>query len=588
VAPTSLSFGSVPINTTSAAQSVAVNNTGSGILPIQTITLGGTNPGQFARSHNCPANVPVGGSCSVQVSFKPGSTGSKSATLIVTPVGGAAPKSVALAGQGTSTPSGLPTTTSSSQSAYVLPQGSGWAVVPLLTVGDRPTGSTYAMVGKADGLGALAGRISAAGEVLEPGRYMTVFMNHELPVWAGAVRTHGTTGAFVSQWTVDLNSLRVIEGRDLVARTFAFSGGVWTNVTGSLTFDRLCSADLPPVSAFFNAQSGNGFNGRLFMNGEEAGMEGRAFAHVITGATYRNSYALPYLGKFAYENVLVHPGSGDTTLAVSLDDASPGQVYVYVGTKKTAGNPAVRAGLHGGRLYGIKVVDGGPNYGGGAVARENNGAINGRFQLVEVSQHALGSGTDLNSASVALGITDFARPEDGHWDNVNARSFYWATTGLSLDGAWQTARLYKLTFDSLAQPTGGTIELVVDSAQLRGADGATARGFDNITVDGAGRIVVQEDGGDNDYITKIWRVDPVTRSAVQILESDRNRFTPGAPGFLTRKEENSGVIEITDLARNASWYQSGRRYYLGTNQAHYSLDATLFEGGQLYLFASPP
>ena len=73
-----------------------------------------------------------------------------------------------------------------------------------------------------------------------------------------------------------------------------------------------------------------------------------------------------------------------------------------------------------------------------------------------------------------------------------------------------------------------------------------ARGFDNITVDGAGRVVVQEDGGDNDYITKIWRVDPVNRSAVQILESDRNRFTPGRAGFLTRKEENSGVIEITE------------------------------------------
>jgi len=488
---------------------------------------------------------------------------------------------------GSSATADPPTTTSSSQSAYVRPQGSGWTVVPLLTVGDRPSGSAYAMAGKADGLGALAGRISGTGEVLEPGRYMTILMNHELPAWAGAVRTHGTTGAFVSQWTVDLNTLRVTAGRDLVARTFAFSGGVWTNLTGSLTFDRLCSADLPAVSALFNAQTGKGFNGRLFLNGEEAGTEGRVFGHVITGPTYRNSYALPYLGRFAHENVLVHPRSGDTTLAVSLDDASPGQVYVYVGSKKTSGNPVVRAGLHGGRLYGIKVVDGGVRYGGGAVPRENNGAINGRFELVDVSQYALGSGANLNSASIALGITDFARPEDGHWDNVNQRSFYWATTGLSLDGAWQSARLYKLTFDSLSQPTGGTIELVVDSRNLRGSDGAMARGFDNITVDGAGRVLVQEDGGDTDYITKTWRVDPVNRSAVQILESDRNRFTPGAPGFLTRQEENSGVIEITDIVRNASWYEAGRRYYLGTNQAHYPLDATLFEGGQLYLFASP-
>ena len=75
---------------------------------------------------------------------------------------------------------------------------------------------------------------------------------------------------------------------------------------------------------------------------------------------------------------------------------------------------------------------------------------------------------------------------------------------------------------------------------------------------------------------------------MQILESDRNRFTPGGAGFLTRREENSGVIEITEQVRGASWIETGRRYYLGTNQAHYPLDATLFEGGQLYLFASPP
>ena len=130
---------------------------------------------------------------------------------------------------------------------------------------------------------------------------------------------------------------------------------------------------------------------------------------------------------------------------------------------------------------------------------------------------------------------------------------------------------------------------IVDSANLTGSDGERARGFDNITVDGAGRILVQEDGGDTDYITKTWLVDPRLDRAVQILESDRTRFTPGpAPPFLTRREENSGVIEITEQVSNASWKETGRRYYLGTNQAHYPIDTTLWEGGQLYLFASPP
>jgi hypothetical protein len=481
---------------------------------------------------------------------------------------------------------GPPTNTDSSQSAYVVPTAPGWSVVPILTVGDTPAGTTYAMVGKPDGLGALAGRISGAGQVLERSRFFTVLMNHELASTRGVARAHGTAGAFVSQWTVDLESLRTVAGRDLVTRTLAYAGGTWSDATGILVFDRLCSADLPPKSALFNAATGRGFAGRLFLNGEEAG-EGRAFAHVATGGAYGTSYELPHLGKFAHENVLASPRSGDTTLVVSLDDSTPGQVYVYVGTKRATGNPVERAGLSGGRLYGVKVVDGGARY-AGAVLRENNGPIMGRFELVDVSAQAMGSGVNLQAASVALGITEFARPEDGAWDTVNASTFYWATTGANVDGARQTARLYKLTFDSLEQPTGGTIALVVDSATLTGTDGIRARGFDNVTVDGAGRVVVQEDGGDTDYIAKTWRVDPMRGTRVQLAESDRNRFTPGAPGFLTRAEENSGVIEITPLVRGASWYQAGRRYYLGTNQAHYWQPGALVEGGQLYLLASPP
>jgi hypothetical protein len=480
----------------------------------------------------------------------------------------------------------LPNDTASSESAYVKPTASGWTVVPLLTVGDRVGTASYAMVGKPDGLGALAGRMTATGGMTETSRYLTLFMNHELATTRGVARRHGTAGAFVSQWTIDLETLRVTNGSDLIARTLAWANGGWVDRTGTLAFDRLCSADLPKPSALYNPATGRGHKGRMFLNGEET-PEGRAFAHLVTGGARGTSYELPHLGKYSHENVLANPASGDRTVVVSLDDDTPGQVYVYFGTKSATGNPVQRAGLAGGRLYGIRVYDGGPRYGYGPAPRENKGAIQGRFDLVDLTPYATGSGASLNSASITSGVTDFARPEDGVWATNNPRVFYWATTGATLDGARQTARLYKLTFDSLWDPSGGTIDLVVDSATLTGTDGQTARGFDNTTFDGAGRIVVQEDGGDNDYIAKTWRIDPVTGSAVQVLESDRSRFTPGAANFLTRKEEHSGVIEITMLVRSASWYQPGRRYYLGTNQAHYWLPGELVEGGQLYLFASP-
>jgi hypothetical protein len=98
--PASLSFGNVLVGITSAAKTVTVSNTGAVALPISSITLGGSNPAQFTRTHNCPAELAVGAKCTASVRFKPSSKGSKSATLKVAAGGGATAKIVALAGTG--------------------------------------------------------------------------------------------------------------------------------------------------------------------------------------------------------------------------------------------------------------------------------------------------------------------------------------------------------------------------------------------------------------------------------------------------------------------------------------------------------
>jgi hypothetical protein len=486
-------------------------------------------------------------------------------------------------GGGVATPPSLPSATRSSAPSYVTATTAGWGVVPLLTAGDEPDAATYPMVGKPDGLGALAGKVAANGAVTDTGRYLTVLMNHELPADRGVARAHGAPGAFVSQWTVDRETLRVVEGRDLITRTLQYASGSWHD--SAATLDRLCSADLPAAGALFNPQSGKGYDGSLFLNGEEI-LDGRAFATVVTGSEHGTAYELPHLGRYAHENVLVHPDTDDTTLVVSLDDSAGGQVYVYVGTKSSSGNPVEKAGLHGGKLYGVKVVDGGANYGGAAAPLENQGAIEGTFELVEVTDMALRSGAELQTVSVERGVTGFARPEDGHWDSQDPNAFYWVTTGAQLAGAQQTARLYRLRFNSITQPTGGTIELVLDSGNVTGMDGLKADGFDNVTVNGRGDVVIQEDRGGGD-IAKIWLVDASTGTAAQIFESDRSRFLAGGTHFLTTDEEHSGVIEVTGLVAGTSWYEAGRRYYLGTTQAHTARGPEIVEDGQLYLFGSP-
>lgn len=98
--PASLWFGRYRVGSTSPEMTVTVSNTGASVLPLLSIALGGTNPRQFARTHNCPYFVPAGGRCSVAVTFSPTFPGPMSATLTVWAGGGAGKKSIALHGTG--------------------------------------------------------------------------------------------------------------------------------------------------------------------------------------------------------------------------------------------------------------------------------------------------------------------------------------------------------------------------------------------------------------------------------------------------------------------------------------------------------
>jgi hypothetical protein len=81
-----------------------------------------------------------------------------------------------------------------------------------------------------------------------------------------------------------------------------------------------------------------------------------------------------------------------------------------------------------------------------------------------------------------------------------------------------------LTFDGSG--LAGTIELIIDRATLTPSTPTFAQ-FDNITVTGDGLVMVQEDPGNTPYIAQTWVVNPVTRTATAVLQSDPVRF--GAP-----------------------------------------------------------
>jgi uncharacterized repeat protein (TIGR01451 family) len=97
VSPTSLKFGSVPVGTTSAPQTVTVGNAGSSPL---TVSSAGTS-GPFAVSDDSCTSagaIAPGGTCQIAAVFVPTSTGPATGTLTISSDGGTA--TVALSGNG--------------------------------------------------------------------------------------------------------------------------------------------------------------------------------------------------------------------------------------------------------------------------------------------------------------------------------------------------------------------------------------------------------------------------------------------------------------------------------------------------------
>jgi len=100
VGPTSLRFGNVAVGATAGPLVTTVTNKGKTSFTIQSVGITGTYASWFAMTENCPSALPAGASCSVSVTFKPKTTTSRSAKLVISNSVTAAPLSVSLSGTG--------------------------------------------------------------------------------------------------------------------------------------------------------------------------------------------------------------------------------------------------------------------------------------------------------------------------------------------------------------------------------------------------------------------------------------------------------------------------------------------------------
>src|SRR5262245_9836702 len=469
----------------------------------------------------------------------------------------------------------------SGQSAYIQPSLSVVSTKAVMSVGDSVGG--YRMVGIPDGLGAFDNNDGT----------FTLVMNHELVAGSGIARAHGGTAAFVSKWTIDKSTLRVLSGSDLIKQVYLWDSATQksSSTPTAFSFTRFCSGDLPKVTAFYDAATGLGTQERIYMHGEEGG-PGNQLATVVTGPDAGKSYAL---GKFnlstngsglpgagAWENALASPFPQEQTVVIGSSDGGTGimanALAVYVGTKQATGSEVEKAGLTNGTLRFVNVVGN---------AKE---IIDNTSRVTSIT-----SGTRFTLSGTSS--TTFSRPEDGAWNPLDPNQFYFVTTDQLdqvSDGVGAqigNTRFWRLTFDDIRNPSlGGKIDLLIDG---RSVNGEKVNMFDNITVnEKTGVVVLLEDVGNAAHNGKVWLYDPSTDVLTRVARHDRARFgdvgMPATAPF-NQDEETSGVIDMSSIL--------GAGMYLLVDQAHYGINPTtpngfskpeeLVEGGQLMAMRLP-
>ena len=98
--PTALGFGNQDIGTSSQPQTATLTNASPASVTITGIVINGMDPQDFSQQNNCPASLPVNGSCQIQVTFTPTMAGSRTASLSVSYQGHGSPQTISLGGVG--------------------------------------------------------------------------------------------------------------------------------------------------------------------------------------------------------------------------------------------------------------------------------------------------------------------------------------------------------------------------------------------------------------------------------------------------------------------------------------------------------
>lgn len=490
---------------------------------------------------------------------------------------------------------------------YMEAVASGATLKVLATTGDKI--GNYTLPAIPDGTGAY----------LDKGN-LQLILNHEYSA-AGSSVTHGdgsvTGGADISSISLNTTSqtitgasefLKSVTWYNYLTKKFgktavAPEGAVLTDAYGTTNhnnaLNRFCSSSYAPAGSF-STKVGNktvGYTGGVYLTGEEGNEESRGFAFNLKG----QGVQIPRFGLAATENYVTVPTRNLTTAVLANEDgaAADSQLRMYVGKKTTKGQWFEKAGLNNGKQFVLKVDNAADdnafraNYGKGKAAAAS---------FVEMDWNV--GGAIQNNWAKALG-TSFSRIEDGEFDPTNPNVYYFVTTESNKDAKATSLNpddktvlkrdggaLWKFTFTDVKNPLkGGSIEMLLD-----GSEAPYLNKPDNITVDAFGHIMIQEDPGNNEQVSRLFAYDLTSKKIAVVAKFKDEYFAASSKTKMTIDEESSGIIDATKYFKTDA--NDTKAYYIYNAQVHVLTSITrpditdaaakaeldkLLEGGQLYL-----
>ena len=485
---------------------------------------------------------------------------------------------------------------------YMEPVATGVSLDPFATAGDSING--YLIGGIPDGMG-----------VIPVNGKLRVLTNHEWsnanPIAAARGSASGmTTASYVSEMHYDLKKKTVVAGKDFMEwiEWYDYQGdkfGViptapvgaalvdqYGSQAHSYLINRFCSSTLADAGEFYNKKTGLGYKGAVYLTGEEGGDESRGFAGNQDGEFVQ----VPGFGLAAWETFVAAPTTSKNTVVFGNEDgsATDSQLWMYKGTKQKDGSWYEQAGLSNGSLY-VLATD---------VANDNEfRAKYGKNKGAPISFKSIDWKVNgaLQNAQARSGMT-LARVEDGHFDPKKPNDYYFVTTESNKDPkatapnpatptvSRDGGALWRLRLKDVNDPLkGGTLTMLLD-----GSEEPLLSKPDNIVVDDFGNVLIQEDPGNNALIARIvsYRISDGKLATVAKFKSEY--VTEGAPSFITRDEESSGIIDVTEYLRTsksdkASYYMLVAQMHASTSKSRPDLVPTPFgtdnaiEGGQWYV-----